>query len=348
MKESHVYDRSSMSTEDFSKLEEAHPIACTLFHIDTRASGVDIRYLNAVSDFMCKKLCDGLTYMDHFVSVVFRGKPLRIRVLQHLVTNYSKEIPCHVTSLDNRHEIIHDIYERTQLDYNRDEFDFCNRQNSPSVFFEWRGSVYLTTIGQVRAMDFVFKHGIYAFALKHKEEIIADQARKTQKNIADREEYKRKYGRKRPRQELTQVQHSSFMVFDKTDLTSPTPAWHDKKQRPSAKNLQVILYGERFVQYVEQMKAARQRRQKKKSQAREAHENTHSLANQDGEAENSESESEGYSVYEEDEEEGYLNPKELQISDICAIETGSEVDPCDSMSFLNKNDGLLIPSGVCK
>lgn len=124
------------------------------------------------------------TFESIVLPIIRDKKPLALRDIDWLVTNYSLAFP--VVYQDPTRNVaapfnVHASYERHENDWKKRLFDPCQR--GPRIMFYAGGQQYETTIGQLNFFKWAIEHGVIDWAVQHRDEIrqhhqVTDSARK--------------------------------------------------------------------------------------------------------------------------------------------------------------------------
>lgn len=142
------------------------------------------------------------------------GKRVSLRVLDWLVTNFSKKNRIIYTlHLPNGKTVPFNLYlqYKSSLNrYKRHVFDPFRRHKR--VYFIHKNHMYSTTVGQLNFMHWAFQHQIIQYAQSRMEEIEADMTQCIKDNQTDKEHYKRQ-GTKRSRKPLCNIAPRKCFVY---------------------------------------------------------------------------------------------------------------------------------------
>lgn len=100
--------------------------------------------------------------------------PVALRVLNWLVTNYSKQYKIIITDPKSGVPFnIYDSYQTTGKLYKRSLFDPFRRKSkgNEAIYFQWKKDILETTVGQLNFLRWAQTSGVIDFALKHKDAI---------------------------------------------------------------------------------------------------------------------------------------------------------------------------------
>jgi len=142
------------------------------------------------------------------------GKRVSLRVLDWLVTNFSKKNRIIYTlRLDNGTTIPFNLYLQYKASlnrYKRHVFDPFRRHKR--VYFVFQQHMYSTTVGQLNFMHWAFKHNIITYAQSRMAEIEADMTQCIKENQKDKEHFKKR-GKKRCRKPLCKITPRKCFVY---------------------------------------------------------------------------------------------------------------------------------------
>lgn len=149
---------------------------------------------------------------DHLA--VAAGKRVSLRVLDWLVTNFSKKNRIIYTlHLENGTTVPFNLYLQYKASlnrYKRHVFDPFRRHKR--VYFVFKQHMYSTTVGQLNFMHWAFKHNIITYAQSRMAEIEADMTQCIKENQKDKEHFKKR-GKKRCRKPLCKIVPRKCFVY---------------------------------------------------------------------------------------------------------------------------------------
>lgn len=147
-------------------------------------------------------------------SVAAHGKRVSLRVLDWLVTNFSKKNRIIYTlALQNGKTVPFNLYLQYKASlnrYKRHVFDPFRRHKR--VYFVYQQHMYSTTVGQLNFMHWAFEHHIIEYAQCHLGEIEADMTQCIKENQRDKEHFKKR-GKKRCRKPLCKITPRKCFVY---------------------------------------------------------------------------------------------------------------------------------------
>jgi hypothetical protein len=142
------------------------------------------------------------------------GKRVSLRVLDWLVTNFSKKNRIIYTlHLGDGKAVPFNLYlqYKSSLNrYKRHVFDPFRRHKR--VYFIFKEHMYSTTVGQLNFMHWAFEHHIIEYAQSRMSEIEADMTQCIKENQKDKENFKKK-GKKRCRKPLCNITPRKCFVY---------------------------------------------------------------------------------------------------------------------------------------
>jgi hypothetical protein len=142
------------------------------------------------------------------------GKRVSLRVLDWLVTNFSKKNRIIYTlQLADGKAVPFNLYlqYKSSLNrYKRHVFDPFRRHKR--VYFIHKERMYSTTVGQLNFMHWAFEHNIIEYAQSRMAEIEADMTQCIKENQRDKESFKKK-GKKRSRKPLCNINPRKCFVY---------------------------------------------------------------------------------------------------------------------------------------
>jgi hypothetical protein len=147
-------------------------------------------------------------------SAVTTGKRVSLRVLDWLVTNFSKKNRIIYTlHLENGTTVPFNLYLQYKASlnrYKRHVFDPFRRHKR--VYFVFKHHMFSTTVGQLNFMHWAFKHNIITYAQSRMAEIEADMTQCIKENQKDKEHFKKR-GKKRCRKPLCKIVPRKCFVY---------------------------------------------------------------------------------------------------------------------------------------
>ena len=142
------------------------------------------------------------------------GKRVSLRVLDWLVTNFSKKNRIIYTiTLDSGKTVPFNLYLQYKASlnrYKRHVFDPFRRHKR--VYFVFKNQMYSTTVGQLNFMHWAFQHHIIDYAQSRMAEIEADMTFCIRENQRDKETFKKR-GTKRSRKPLCKITPRKCFVY---------------------------------------------------------------------------------------------------------------------------------------
>ncbi len=136
------------------------------------------------------------------------------RTLEYTCVNYAKkENIIYPWFLEGEEVVVHvaDQYDRWLDQWNRRNFDFFRRYTR--IFFEYRGEILQTTVGQAHIMFWADKYGVIDYVRRNLDKICSDMSETHGKNRRDKQKYKLA-GQKRKRQKLVSNPKGQCFIYE--------------------------------------------------------------------------------------------------------------------------------------
>jgi hypothetical protein len=137
-----------------------------------------------------------------------------LRVLDWLVTNYSKKTQCaYSVTPPGRCTMRFNVFKQYKAwltRYKRVNFDPFRRHIR--VYFTFENQIYSSTVGQLNFMGFAFKHGVIDYAQSNLNRIQHDMEETMKRNAKQKNECKRR-GIKRKRKPLSEMPKHKVFVY---------------------------------------------------------------------------------------------------------------------------------------
>jgi len=145
------------------------------------------------------------------IPIIRDKKPLAVRDIDWLVTNYSKAFPVvYPNPMKPMGEPfnVHESYEQHELVWKKGLFDPFQR--GPRIHYEANGEQFVTTIAQLNFFCWAIQHGVIDWAARHK-----DKIKKHHQTIKDARKklIKEQPNREKKRMRLTPVDNSHCLVY---------------------------------------------------------------------------------------------------------------------------------------
>ena len=168
--------------------------------------------INGKSLLLLESLIDYYKVNMHiFTCILINKNSISLRILDWLVTNYSKKHNV-IYSINNTHFNVYLDYKNQLKAYSKKLFDpFCRRERI--LFFDHDGKEIITTVGQLNFFRWALENKILDYILEHFDDIENDM------NNSLRNLYKKKNSDDKTRRKRTELSISATKSVNKHDVS---------------------------------------------------------------------------------------------------------------------------------